>query len=225
MNKIPIYFVPGLAASVEIYDYLNLPEDRYECIFLEWLIPTSKKESIEHYAKRLCEQITHENPVLVGVSFGGIMVQEMSKIISVRKVIIISSIKSSREFPLKLKLIRGLKLYKLLAPRAFQDLEKISSKYFGKKAQKRIGHYKKFLSVRDPRYIEWAIHTVLHWKQKERLSIVSHIHGEEDFIFPIKYINDCIVIKGGTHAMIIEKHKKIRKVLISLLESEENKHY
>ncbi|WP_196888716.1 alpha/beta hydrolase [Aureivirga sp. CE67] len=217
-EKIPIYFVPGLAASPKIYEYLHLPEDKYECIFLEWIIPTNRKESISDYAKRLCKQITYENPVLVGVSFGGIMVQEMSKIVSARRVIIISSIKSNKEFPLKLKIIRKLKLYRLVAPRAFQDLEKIGSKYFNKKAQKRMEHYKKFLSVRDPRYIDWAIHTVLHWNQKEVLSIVKHIHGDQDFIFPIKYINDCFVVKDGTHAMIIEKHKKVKNIMLEIME-------
>jgi esterase/lipase len=50
-----------------------------------------------------------ENPVLIGVSFGGILVQEMAKHIDARKVIIISSVKviwNSR----RMKLLRPLRL-------------------------------------------------------------------------------------------------------------------
>ena len=35
----------------------------------------------------MCEEITHKNPVLLGVSFGGILVQEIAKIIEVQKIL------------------------------------------------------------------------------------------------------------------------------------------
>jgi hypothetical protein len=28
---------------------------------------------------------------------------------------------------------------------------------------------------------------------------VIHIHGDLDDVFPIKYINECTIVKGGTH--------------------------
>ena len=97
MEKTHIYFVPGLAANKSIFEYVSLPQEHFELHFLEWIIPLSIQESIEDYAKRMCEPIAHENPILVGVSFGGIMVQEMSKLIKPKKVIIISSIKNRDE--------------------------------------------------------------------------------------------------------------------------------
>jgi hypothetical protein len=41
-----------------------------KCIF-EWEIPLAK-ESLDDYAKRIAKKIKRENPVLIGVSFGGI---------------------------------------------------------------------------------------------------------------------------------------------------------
>ena len=35
--------------------------------------PISEEESIADYAKRMSEEIKHKNPVLLGVSFGGII--------------------------------------------------------------------------------------------------------------------------------------------------------
>ncbi len=44
------------------------------------------------YAKRMAAQINEPNPVLMGLSFGGIMCIEIAKQIAVDKVILISSI-------------------------------------------------------------------------------------------------------------------------------------
>ena len=92
MSKVPVYFMPGLAASSAIFENIKLPEDQFEMYFLEWFLP-NEKESITNYASRMIKNIQHENPVLVGVSFGGVLVQEMAKQMKVRKVIIISSVK------------------------------------------------------------------------------------------------------------------------------------
>ena len=103
MSKIPVYFMPGLAASPTIFENIKLPEDQFEMHFLEWFLPNDK-ESIESYALRMTDKIQDENPVLVGVSFGGILVQEMAKHIKTQNVIIISSVKSNTEFPPRLKI-------------------------------------------------------------------------------------------------------------------------
>ena len=63
ISKIPIYFVPGLAASTAIFEYLELPEDTYEIHYLDWLVPKSETETLNDYAKRMCSRITHKNPV------------------------------------------------------------------------------------------------------------------------------------------------------------------
>jgi hypothetical protein len=78
MSKKHLYFVPGLAANSKIFEHIQVDATKYECHFLEWKIPVSKDESIEAYAQRMCAAITHESPILIGVSFGGVMVQEMS---------------------------------------------------------------------------------------------------------------------------------------------------
>ena len=103
MSKIQVYFVPGLAASIEIFENIKLPKDQFEVHFLEWILPIHN-ETIQSYAKRMSDKITHKNVVLIGVSFGGIVVQEMSEIIKPQKTIIISSVKSNQELPIHMKL-------------------------------------------------------------------------------------------------------------------------
>jgi predicted esterase YcpF (UPF0227 family) len=206
MSKIPVYFMPGLAASVAIFERIKLSELDFEMVYLEWEIPLDK-ETLQEYAKRMAEKIKHENPVLIGVSFGGILVQEMSRFIAIRKVIIISSVKSNREFPRRMIIAKNTKAYKLIPLSLVQNIESLAKFSFGKKVNERLKLYEKFLSVRDKRYLDWAIEQVIMWDRTVVDQNVIHIHGDADDIFPIKYIENCIVVKGGTHIMILNKYK------------------
>ena len=206
MDKIPVYFMPGLAASVVIFERIKLPESEFEMFFLEWEIPNGK-ETLTDYAKRLAGKIKHENPVLIGVSFGGILVQEMKRFIPVRKVIIISSVKSNLEFPKRILIAKSTKAYKLIPISLVQNIESLAKFSFGKKVNERLKLYEKFLSVRDEHYLDWAIEQVVLWDRVVVDQDVIHIHGDADEIFPIKNITGCITIKGGTHILILMKYK------------------
>ena len=66
MNKIPVYFMPGLAASSSIFERIDLPADTFEIHLLEWFMPKNK-ESLSDYAKRMAEKVVHDDAVLIGV--------------------------------------------------------------------------------------------------------------------------------------------------------------
>lgn len=212
-KKIPIYFVPGLAASPEIFEFLQFP-DEFELHYLPWLIPLSAYEPIESYAKRMSDLVLEENPILIGVSFGGIMVQEMSKHLQCRKVIIISSVKSRQELSKSLKFIQKLKIYKLFPSKFIENIEMFSFLAFGETSKTRLKLYKKYFSVRDRKYLNWSIYNVLHWQQTKSSENILHIHGTSDAIFSFKYVRNCIPVENGTHIMIINRAKTISKIII-----------
>lgn len=204
--------MPGLAASPAIFERITLPEAEFEIVLLEWEIPLDN-ETLTEYAKRLTLKIKHENPVLIGVSFGGILVQEMSRFVQTRKVIIISSVKCNTEFPRRMKIAKTTKAYKLIPMNLLVNIESLAKFSFGNKVNQRLKLYEKFLSVRDKRYLDWAIEQIILWDRCEADKNVIHIHGDNDDVFPIKYIADPIVVKGGTHIMIINKFKWLNENL------------
>lgn len=213
---IHVYFMPGMAANPSIFEYIKLPEDHFKIHWLEWIIP-DPKESIEEYTKRLAKKVQHKNSVLLGVSFGGIIVQEMSKFLTLKKVIIVSSVKSSDELPKRMKIAKRTKAYKLIPTRLISNVEALAKYAFGETASKRIGLYKKYLSVNDKRYLDWAIEQTVCWENNEPTPNIIHIHGEKDAVFPIYNIKNCIVVKGGTHIMIINKYKWFNENLPKLI--------
>ncbi|MFM2369190.1 MAG: hypothetical protein RL619_1490 [Bacteroidota bacterium] len=216
MSKIPVYLMPGLAASKAIFERIALPEDVFETHLLEWEIPLDN-ESLIDYAKRIVEKIKHKNPILIGVSFGGILVQEMAKYIDVRKVIIISSVKSNLEFPRRLKIAKTTKAYKLIPMNLILNMESLAKFSFGEKVNQRLKLYEKYLSVRDIRYLNWAVEQVVLWNRVVIDENVIHIHGDMDDVFPIKNIKNCIVVKGGTHIMILNKYKWLNENLPKII--------
>lgn len=207
MTKIHVYFMPGMAASSSIFERIQLPLDVFEIHLLEWLLP-EKEESIEQYAQRVAKSIKHENVILVGVSFGGILVQEMKPFVNPKKVIIISSVKSSLEYPRRFKIAKTTKAYKLIPTKLIENIDNLAKFTFGSSIIKqRLKLYEKFLSVRDKVYLDWAIEQIINWKRIKIDPEVIHIHGDADEVFPIKHIKNCIIVKGGTHIMILTKYR------------------
>ncbi|UKM64703.1 alpha/beta hydrolase [Flavobacteriaceae bacterium GSB9] len=203
---IHVYFMPGMAASPKIFEYIKLPEYQFKIHLLEWLLPY-ENESISDYALRLSKKIKHRNVVMVGVSFGGVLVQEMDKYIHAQKLIIISSVKSVDELPARMLLAKATGAYKIVPTQLASKIDVLEKYPFGKTIEKRIKLYKKYLSVNDDQYLSWAIKNMVCWNQKEYRKDLVHIHGDNDSVFPIKNIKKCIAIKGGTHIMIINKYK------------------
>jgi pimeloyl-ACP methyl ester carboxylesterase len=210
-----VYLMPGMAASSLIFEHIKLPENDFTLHYLEWIIP-HKQETLISYVSRLLKLVTHKNPVLIGISFGGIIVQEMAKMIAVDKLILISTVKSNKEFPRRMRFSRRLSLHKIFPTSLVESFDVLSNYSFGI-APKKIEMYKKYLSVNSSVYLDWALDTIINWDQEESLPGVIHIHGDADPVFPIKYINDCIVIPMGTHVMIVNRYRWFNEHLPELI--------
>lgn len=58
-------------------------------------------------------------------------------------------------------------------------------------------------------HTDWAIHQAVNWRHEAHTPRLFHIHGDQDRIFPIRYIRNCIPVRGGTHLMLLNKGKKL----------------
>lgn len=220
MNKIPVYFMPGLAASPSIFERIELPKDTFEMHLLEWFLP-NKNETLQSYAKRMAENVKHENAVLVGVSFGGVLVQEMAQFLNLKKLIIVSSVKCNAELPRRLKFAKTTKAYKLLPTGLMQDVELLTKFAFGDVLKKKLKLYEQYLHRREKDYLDWAIEQMVCWERVEVDSKVIHIQGDADEVFPVKNIKNFINVKGGTHLMILNRYKWFNQNLPKIILDQE----
>jgi esterase/lipase len=104
-----VYFISGLGADKRAFNFLDL--SFCNPIFIDWMQPLPK-ETLKQYALRMYQQITDENPVIVGLSFGGMLTTEMANANPNVKAIIISSNKLPTEFPRLLKIGKVFPAYK-----------------------------------------------------------------------------------------------------------------
>jgi hypothetical protein len=205
MRKI-IYCISGLGADEKVFT--NLKVNGHELKYLSWLRP-EKKESISHYAERMSDPIIHGKPVLLGVSFGGMVGIEIAKQMQLGKLVIISSIKSTGELPGWMKLVGSFGLHKILPTRSYKLTERIDNDRLGVSTKEEKEMVRAYRQKVDPVYFNWAIHQVVNWKNDWQPDDLIHIHGDKDKIFPIKKIRSTHIVKEGTHMMIYNRAKEI----------------
>ena len=206
-----IYLIPGVGANDKIFQNLELPG--YEIVHLKW--PKHKKnENIETYVRRLLPQIKKDTqPILIGQSFGGLVAIELAKLINPYKTIIISSIKTYHERPIKLLFLNSIKFHRLVPGKLVVKFKFWMNWLLGKLTSHDLKMIEDMLSEADIEFNEWAVDQVIHWKNEEIPANLIHIHGTHDRIFPNFYINDAIWIKGGTHFMVVNRAKEISKII------------
>ena len=213
--KESVYLMPGMAASPKIFEFLSFP-DYYDVNYLSW-IPPVKDESWRDYALRMSARVKHKKPILIGVSLGGILVQEMKNHLDCKKVIIISSVKSNEELPNHMKLAQWTNAHRLLPTQWIKNIETFALFVFGKGIQRRLEHYKRYLSERDPEYLNWAIDRLVNWNKNAPDQSIIHIHGAQDSVFPLKNIQDPFIKIEGDHAIILTKSDWFNKNLPKIM--------
>ena len=207
-----LYYISGLGADDRVFKFLQLQDVNEK--FIRWIKP-DEQESLSDYCKRLTSQIDPaDGIVLIGISFGGIVAQEISKHIRVDKVIIISSIKGPTELDWKLTLVRCLRLHFLAPSRFLKWSNLITADYFfGTQSKAESDLLKQIIKDTDRSFIRWAITAIMRWDNSPLEKNLVHIHGSNDRIFPIGQIRNPIVVDGGGHFMIVNRAKEISELL------------
>ncbi len=210
-----IFCISGFGADHRVFSRLDL--GTHQVHYLDWLIPIPQ-EPIGQYAQRMSAAIKTENPVILGLSFGGMMAIEIAKLISAEKIILISSIKTRQELPGWMKWAGKLRLDEFLPLKSFPLIEPLENRNLGIETEEERQMVSAYRKKVDPRYTSWAVHEILHWKNTWIPENLVHIHGGKDHIFPIRKIRADFVIEDGGHFMIMNRAEKINPILSKILD-------
>lgn len=210
------YFISGLGADRRIFSKIKLDE-RIDIIHVDWITPL-KNESLLSYAKRLSEIIDTDKPyALVGVSFGGMIAVEISKILNPLLTIAISSTILSYELPVLYRLAGKLRLIKLIPSGLIKSSNRFSQNFFfGTKSIEEKTLLSRIISDTDPKFLKWAIGSILEWRNIIRPDRLYHIHGTKDKILYSKAKPD-FSIQNGTHFMVYQNAKEISGIIDKLV--------
>lgn len=218
-----IYQVSGLGANKNAFKNLRL-EDGFEQVYVPWLNP-EKDETLAHYAERMLDNINPtEDFLLMGLSFGGIIVQEMNRFINPKHTILVSTVKNRTEIPKLFKFSSSINAHKII-PMSFLTSDHVFSYMMLRKLyytnRERDG-LDDIFEFKDAEYLRWSIHKIVNWDHSLAYNEknITHLHGTKDIVFPITNIKDAVQIEGGTHIMVMQKPKlvsaEINKILTTL---------
>lgn len=209
-----IYLLSGLGADYRVLQDLDF--SGYNAIFIEWIQPI-ENELIESYAKRLSEQIITKNPIIIGLSFGGMMAVEIGKLIKSEKIILIASAKTKFEIPFYYRFAGSLGLHKLMPANLMKQPNFISNWFFGTESSKDKMLLASILHDTDSKFLKWAIDKIVNWQNVIIPLKLKHIHGISDRILPYRFVLADVKIVRGGHFMTTNKAEhlsyEIRKIL------------
>lgn len=211
-----VYFISGMSANCKVFDKLQLPEG-FDKQYIEWLIPY-ENESLDEYTRRMAVNIDTSQPfVLVGYSFGGIIVQEMNKFMTPQKTIIMASMKAEDEIPPLFRLGRRIKFAEYLPIGFFKTSDLISDFFARFVYHATREEIDKYVSYTDPVYTKWCLYQILNWHSSFACAHLYHIHGTKDQMFPYKGAKNVYRIDEGDHLFVIKKSKEVSRILSEIL--------
>ncbi len=218
-----VYCISGLGADERVFSKIEWPA-AVSVHFLPWLPPLNQQETIQHYAQRMCSTITEPEPILLGTSFGGMMSIEISKLISVQKIILVSSITSRQELPWWMRACGQLKLDAILPQKTsigkklpLHIFYPIENFFLGAESAEAKTLAAEFRSNVDAAYLKWAVHNILNWKNEGISVPFVQIHGNRDKLFPLSNVKPTHTVKNSGHFLAFQKADEVSKLLTTVL--------
>ncbi|MGF7027326.1 MULTISPECIES: alpha/beta hydrolase [Sphingobacterium] len=205
-----IYVISGLGVDQRVFSKIDFGS--LDITYLDWITP-SLNEPLSIYAKRISAKITAAQPILIGLSFGGMLAMEIAKIITVQRVILLASAKGRYELPVLYRLAGRLKLNVFVPNALLKTHSFLSDYFFGIGCKEDSLLLKQILKDTDPIFMAWAIHQILQWKNNSVPDNLIHIHGSSDRIIPIKNVKPNFIIKGSGHFMTVTHAQEVEKLL------------
>lgn len=206
MNE--VYLISGLGADRRVFDFLDF--SGFVVHHVEWIQP-QPNESLSSYAARLKDQIRSSNPIIVGVSFGGMLAIEIGKLLSTKKIILISSARTYLQIPWYFRMFGRLGVNRLIPTRVLKAHNEITDWFFGVTAQDHRRQLHDILLSTDLVFLRWALGSILTWRNVVMLSNVFQIHGSRDRLLPVTSVDFCV--DGGGHLMVITHAPEISRTM------------
>lgn len=210
-----VYFISGLGADKRVFNNIVLQKG-FESEFLNWINP-EKDETLESYSLRLAQKINFsESFALVGLSMGGMIAVEIAKHYKVDKLILLSSVPKSSELPRLYRMSMYFKFHKMLPVAVFKSASLLKW-FFNVDTPENKILMKQIVKDADTNFIKWALNAIVLWKNDVVPGSLYHIHGDHDFLLPLRNTTATHIIKGGSHMMVLNKAKEVSLLINNIL--------
>ncbi|MBS1783259.1 MAG: alpha/beta hydrolase [Bacteroidetes bacterium] len=210
MDKVNIYCISGLGADERIFRKLDIPN--VQLVHLPWL-PFDVHDDLPCYAQKMSSLLPEKNPIILGLSFGGMLATEIALQQNVKHVFLVSSAKGKQELPEMSRLLSYMINHKLVPFKLFSSPNQILYNRFGVNSDDDKHLLNDIMKDTDTHFLGWAFRAIINWRNTTIPSNVTHIHGTADRILPPESITANFWLNEGSHMMVYNRAKEVSALI------------
>ncbi len=203
-----VYCLSGLGADERVFNDLRL--DGIALVHMPWISPL-KKEELADYTKRLFAGVDGNELIVIGLSFGGFVAQELAAQGRVSKLILLASVKNRQEIPFYYRWAGVLGLHKLVWYLGFRKANFMTHFVLGSKSKEDRKLVKDIVEHTDRVYLDWSLDKIVNWQGVSYNCKVLHLHGTSDKTLPSLFIKNFEPIKEGVHLLPLSHAEELSK--------------
>ena len=163
----------------------------------------------------MAQQIPERDPIIIGLSFGGMLATEIARQMSVKNVILISSARTRSEVGFRSILYRSLN--SILPVGLFPRPYSLILYYLGADSEEEKTMLKDMLDHGNIAFTKWCIGAILGWKDAVCPGNILQIHGTADRVILPANVKPHHWLKDGSHIMIYNRAAEINKLITDYL--------
>jgi pimeloyl-ACP methyl ester carboxylesterase len=206
-----IYCISGLGADHRIFKDLSIED--YEFVPVKW-VAYDRNDSLPSYAQKLTGQIKGKNPVILGLSMGGMLAVEIAKLLPDSSVFIVSSSKITSELQIHGGVVaKWLVNSMVIPPKLLTIPSSFVLDYLGARTSTEKQLLSQMMKDSDGGFMKWALKAIFSWQNQICPGNVFHIHGTADKIIPPSLVHPDVWIEGGTHIMVYNRADEVSKII------------
>lgn len=205
-----LILLPGMTPGRRIFD--KLAPHLGLCEIIDWVAP-GRAKSISEYAQKLATETGIDSECdIVGVSFGGMVAQEIANLVRSRLCFAVSSVSSSNELRPAQKILA--RLPEGVHSSALGFVGGIANAWPLKGSSTGTVRARKFAGVGGDWY-RWATSAALRWTPDFSGSHfrVIRVHGDRDRTFPNGHRHADHVITGAGHVLVITHSRALAEII------------
>ena len=214
MNK--LCFISGLGADEKAFS--NLPDFGIPKVDVKW-IPNEHNESLYNYAQRLISKYRiNQGDIIIGLSFGGLLAQQMAEILGSRYVILISSFRTREDLKFLFRQGLRLHLHKLIPELKSDFIGSLVANYLNSGSQISRPIIEEMVKETDMKLMKWSIEKIFELKSELAQDVVKfNLIGSNDRIVKFWHNETTYEISGGSHFMVFEEADAVSRIIQNVI--------
>jgi len=206
------YFISGLGADETAFQ--KLADFGTTKIMVKWL-KNLPDETLRSYAERLIKkyQIQQED-IIVGLSFGGLIAQQIAEILNSKFVILVSSFRTKDDLKLLINKGLNLKLHRLIPDFKPPIIDEIIASYLNSGSRLSKPVLKQMIEKTDVQLMKWSIEKIYQQEQPLSEAVMKYnLIGGKDKIVKTWRNESTYVIDSGSHFMVYDNAEEVSAVI------------